>query len=52
MKKVSYIIHNPVTDHPVYRYQRNKRKRMRWKKAAKRMGITHLVAIESKEVEE
>ena len=29
-----------ITEHPQYRCERNKRKRTRWKKRLKRMGIT------------
>ena len=36
------ILHKevPIIDHPMYKYQRNKRKRMRFKRDAKKRGFT------------
>ena len=30
----------PITEHPQYRFERNKRNRTRWRKRLKRIGIT------------
>ena len=40
------MVTKPITEHPQYRLERNKRKRMRWKKLVKRMGISEYYAPE------